>query len=309
MRGDAPQAFITSEIFLFMATTLLALLDDIASVLDDISAYSKVAASKTAPVIGDDLALNAQQVTGVNANRELPIIWQVAKGSLLNKVILVPLALLISAVYPPLVQYLLMIGGAYLCFEGAEKLWHSWFARGREAQQAFRSINEQEKIKGAVRTDFILSAEIVVIALGAMAGATFFTQVVSLSLFAIAITVFIYGLVALIVKIDDLGLFWLQEKSGVRPVLGRALLWFAPRLMKTLSILGTIAMFLVGGGIIAHGWPWLHHVEESLLALIPDSTQWLASALAQGFAGLLIGIFLIACMALFGHARARFSKP
>jgi uncharacterized protein len=292
-----------------MATTLLALLDDIASVLDDISAYSKVAASKTAPVIGDDLALNAQQVTGVQANRELPIIWQVAKGSLLNKVILVPLALLISAVYPPLVQYLLMIGGAYLCFEGAEKLWHSWFAHGREAQKAFRLIDEQEKIKGAVRTDFILSAEIVVIALGAMAGASFFTQVVSLSSFAIAITVFIYGLVALIVKIDDLGLYWLQEKSGVRPVFGKALLWFAPRLMKTLSILGTIAMFLVGGGIIAHGWPWLHHVEASLLSFIPDSAQWLASALAQGFAGLLIGIFLIACMGLFGHARARFSKP
>jgi predicted DNA repair protein MutK len=291
-----------------MATTLLALLDDIASVLDDISAYSKVAASKTAPVIGDDLALNAQQVTGVGANRELPIIWQVAKGSLLNKVILVPLALLISAVYPPLVEYLLIIGGAYLCYEGAEKLWHSWFSHGKEAQKVFREIDEKEKIRGAVRTDFILSAEIVVIALGAMAGASFGTQVLSLSLFAIAITVFIYGLVALIVKIDDLGLYWLQLKAGVRFALGKALLWFAPRLMKLLSIFGTIAMFLVGGGIIAHGWPWLHHLEITLLSFIPDAAEWLVSALAQGAAGLLIGIILVACIAVLGHARARFVK-
>lgn len=292
-----------------MATTLLALLDDIASVLDDISAYSKVAASKTAPVIGDDLALNAQQVAGVSAARELPIIWKVTKGSLLNKAILVPLALLISAIYPPLVQYLLMLGGAYLCYEGAEKLWHSWFAHGREKQKEFRKVSEAVKIKGAVRTDFILSAEIIVIALGAMAGATFLTQVVSLSLFAVAITIFIYGLVALIVKIDDLGLYCLQFETGLRPRIGRALLWFAPKFMKTLSILGTIAMFLVGGGIIAHGWSWLHHVEELLLALVPHAVQWLASVVAQGFAGVLIGIFLIVCMTLFRHARERFLKP
>lgn len=256
--------------------SLLALLDDIASILDDVSVLAKVATKKTAGVLGDDLALNAQQVAGVKANRELPVVWAVAKGSLVNKAILVPSALLISAVAPRAIVPLLMAGGLFLCYEGFEKIWRRF--THREEQDAHRAqlrealadptvdlrAVEQDKIKGAVRTDFILSAEIVVITLGTVAAATFGIRVAVLVGIALLMTVGVYGLVAGIVKLDDVGLYLSQRTGdGLLPSLlrrlGRGVVAFAPWLMKLLSIAGTAAMFLVGGGILTHGIPWIEH--------------------------------------------------
>ncbi|MDM1780308.1 DUF808 domain-containing protein [Acinetobacter sp. 10FS3-1] len=255
-----------------MASSLLILLDDIATVLDDVAVMSKMAAKKTAGVLGDDLALNAQQVSGVRSDRELPVVWSVAKGSFVNKLILVPAALLISVVAPWLITPLLMIGGLFLCYEGVEKVLHSIQHKkaktGEAASQELATIEtdlvtfEKDKIKGAVRTDFILSAEIVVISLGTVATATFGTKVMVLSVIAILMTVGVYGFVAMIVKIDDLGLYLTKQASSLKQSIGRGLLAFAPKLMKTLTIVGTIAMFLVGGGIISHGVPLLHHFME-----------------------------------------------
>jgi uncharacterized protein len=263
---------------------LLTLIDDIASVLDDVSVLTKVAAKKTAGVLGDDLALNAQQVAGVNADRELPVVWAVAKGSMLNKAILVPLALAISAWAPWAVTPLLMLGGAYLCFEGFEKLFHKWVhdpaedeAHRAELTQALvdPSVDmvalEKDKIKGAVRTDFILSAEIIAITLGTVANAPFITQVSVLAGIAIVMTVGVYGLVAGIVKLDDLGLYLSRASgasawAGMKRGIGGGLLRAAPWLMKGLSVAGTVAMFLVGGGILTHGWPALHHAIEAIAA-------------------------------------------
>lgn len=255
-----------------MAGSLLILLDDIAAILDDVAVMSKMAAKKTAGVLGDDLALNAQQVSGVSAERELPVVWAVAKGSFLNKCILVPLALAISFFAPWLITPLLMIGGLFLCYEGVEKvlhtLQHKKAATLEEAQiekelleKDLASI-EKEKIKGAIRTDFILSAEIIVISLGTVAAATFGIKVAALCVIAILMTVGVYGFVAMIVKIDDLGLYLVDQASSFKKTIGRGLLAFAPKLMKTLTIVGTIAMFLVGGGIISHGVPWFHHLTE-----------------------------------------------
>ena len=255
-----------------MASSLLILLDDIATVLDDVAVMSKMAAKKTAGVLGDDLALNAQQVSGVRTDRELPVVWSVAKGSFINKLILVPAALLISVVAPWLITPLLIIGGLFLCYEGVEKVLHSLHHKKakteEEASQELAAIEtdlvsfEKDKIKGAIRTDFILSAEIVVISLGTVAAATFATKVMVLSVIAILMTVGVYGFVAMIVKIDDLGLYLTEQASSLKQSIGRGLLAFAPKLMKTLTIVGTIAMFLVGGGIISHGVPLLHHFTE-----------------------------------------------
>lgn len=255
-----------------MASSLLILLDDIATILDDVAVMSKMAAKKTAGVLGDDLALNAQQVSGVRTDRELPVVWAVAKGSFVNKLILVPAALLISVVAPWLITPLLMIGGLFLCYEGVEKVLHSLHHKKakteEEASQELTAIEtdmatfEKDKVKGAIRTDFILSAEIVVISLGTVAAATFSTKVMVLSVIAILMTVGVYGFVAMIVKIDDLGLYLTQQASSFKQSIGRGLLAFAPKLMKTLTIVGTIAMFLVGGGIISHGVPLLHHFTE-----------------------------------------------
>ena len=255
-----------------MASSLLILLDDIATILDDVAVMSKMAAKKTAGVLGDDLALNAQQVSGVRTDRELPVVWAVAKGSFVNKLILVPAALLISVVAPWLITPLLMIGGLFLCYEGVEKVLHSLHHKKakteEEASQELAAIEtdmatfEKDKVKGAIRTDFILSAEIVVISLGTVAAATFSTKVMVLSVIAILMTVGVYGFVAMIVKIDDLGLYLTQQASSFKQTIGRGLLAFAPKLMKTLTIVGTIAMFLVGGGIISHGVPLLHHLTE-----------------------------------------------
>ncbi|PJG66200.1 DUF808 domain-containing protein [Acinetobacter seifertii] len=255
-----------------MASGLLLLLDDIATILDDVALMSKMAAKKTAGVLGDDLALNAQQVTGVRADRELPIVWKVAKGSLVNKLILVPLALLISVIAPWLINPLLMLGGLFLCYEGVEKVLHTiMHKKASNSQEAEKEFNneeldleafEKEKVKGAIRTDFILSAEIVVISLGTVATAALMTKISVLSIIAVVMTLGVYGLVGVIVKIDDLGLYLTKQAASFKQTLGRALLAFAPLLMKLLSIVGTIAMFLVGGGIINHTIPLLHHITE-----------------------------------------------
>lgn len=260
-------------------TTLLALIDDIATILDDVATMTKVAAKKTAGVLGDDLALNAQQVTGVRAQRELPVVWAVAKGSLVNKAILVPAALLISWLLPGLITPLLMIGGAFLCYEGCEKLAHKWLHSPDEDEAAHQKTLqaladpavdlvalERDKIKGAVRTDFILSAEIVVITLGAVAGASLAQRVGVLVGISLLMTVGVYGLVAGIVKLDDLGLRLQGATSGFARAVGTGLLRTAPWLMKTLSVVGTAAMFMVGGGILLHGWPALAHAVEAWAA-------------------------------------------
>ena len=262
-----------------MAGSLLILLDDIASVLDDVSVMTKVAAKKTAGVLGDDLALNAQQVTGVKADRELPVVMAVAKGSFVNKLILVPAALLISAFAPWAVTVLLMIGGAFLCYEGFEKLVHR-YAHGKERVEHERAEHraalansqtdmvhhEKTKIKGAVRTDFILSAEIIAITLGTVAHLDFTTQVLVLATIAIVVTVGVYGLVAGIVKLDDAGLYLSRKSSELTQRIGRGIVASAPYLMKALSIIGTAAMFLVGGGILSHGIPQVHHLLEEISA-------------------------------------------
>ncbi len=297
------------------ASSLLALIDDIATILDDVAVMSKVAAKKTAGVLGDDLALNAQQVTGVSADRELPVVWAVAKGSMLNKVILVPAALAISAFLPWAVTPLLMIGGAFLCYEGAEKLAHRFLHRAeddahREAlAQAVADPTvdlmalERDKIKGAVRTDFILSAEIIAISLGAASGAPLGTQAAVLSLIAVAMTVGVYGLVAGIVKLDDLGL-WLSRQAGAAAGLGRALLAFAPWLMKALSVAGTAAMFLVGGGILVHGLPWLHHAVQGFAAAGGAAASWFLEALGNAAAGLLAGAVVLGAVTAVQRLRA-----
>ncbi|MGB2902040.1 MAG: DUF808 domain-containing protein [Candidatus Dechloromonas phosphoritropha] len=252
--------------------SLLALIDDIASVLDDVALMTKVAAKKTAGVLGDDLALNAQQVSGVRAERELPVVWAVGVGSLKNKVILVPAALAISAFIPWAVTPLLMLGGLYLCFEGVEKLAHKWLHGAEEGEAesagelaALADANldlvafEADKIKGAIRTDFVLSAEIIVIALGTVADKPFATQVAVLSGIGLIMTVGVYGIVAGIVKMDDLGIHLLQKPGALARGIGRALLLAAPKLMKSLAVIGTAAMFMVGGGILTHGIPPVHH--------------------------------------------------
>lgn len=263
-------------------SSLLVLFDDIALVLDDVSVMAKVAAKKTAGVLGDDLALNAQQVAGIRAERELPVVWAVAKGSIRNKVILVPAALAISALAPWAVTPLLMAGGAYLCFEGVEKLAHPFLHGDDQEEEAHREALahaladaevdlvafEKDKIAGAVRTDFILSAEIVTITLGTVAEASLMNQIIVLSGVSLAITVGVYGLVAAIVKMDDVGLYFSQmDGQGAWPALrrsvGRGLLAAAPLLMRTLSVVGTAAMFLVGGGILLHGLPGAHEVMEA----------------------------------------------
>ncbi|WXL27011.1 DUF808 domain-containing protein [Ectopseudomonas mendocina] len=270
--------------------SLLTLLDDIAAVLDDIAVMTKVAAKKTAGVLGDDLALNAQQVSGVRADRELPVVWAVAKGSFKNKLILVPAALLISAFIPWAVTPLLMIGGLYLCFEGFEKLAHKFLhskdddaSRHEERMQAVANPEvdmlafEKEKVKGAIRTDFILSAEIIAIALGTVAAATFSKQAAVLATVAIAMTIGVYGLVAAIVKMDDAGLYLTQRKdSTLLNALGRGLLITAPYLMKTLSVVGTAAMFMVGGGILTHGIPAAHHWIEGVTQSVAQHSSTFA---------------------------------
>jgi predicted DNA repair protein MutK len=303
------------------ATSLLALIDDIATVLDDVAVLSKIAAKKTAGVLGDDLALNAQQVTGVSADRELPVVWAVARGSFVNKAILVPAALAISAWAPWLVTPLLMLGGAFLCFEGFEKLAHRFLhpeaqidAERSALQKALVDPGidlvafEKDKVKGAVRTDFILSAEIIAITLGTVADATFTTQVLVLAGIAIVMTVGVYGFVAGIVKLDDAGLALSRRDGGAAQALGRAIVAAAPWLMKGLSVAGTAAMFLVGGGILVHGTAPLGHAIESALQGLGGLAGSLLPALANGLFGVAAGALVLAGVTLsrrlFGLARS-----
>jgi uncharacterized protein len=294
------------------ASSLLALIDDIASVLDDVAILSKVAAKKTAGVLGDDLALNAQQVSGVAAERELPVVWAVAKGSFINKAILVPSALLISAVAPWLVTPLLMVGGAYLCFEGFEKIAHRFLHSADEDKAERAALTEalqdphldlvafeRDKIKGAIRTDFVLSAEIIAISLGTVATSPFQTQALVLVGIALLMTVGVYGFVAGIVKLDDLGLWLSHKASAAARGLGRGILWAAPGLMKLLSVAGTVAMFLVGGGILVHGLPFLHHA----LVQMQPALGWLAEPTLNSAVGLAAGA--LALLLVTGVQRLR----
>ncbi|MDP1652486.1 MAG: DUF808 domain-containing protein [Rhodocyclaceae bacterium] len=280
--------------------SLLALLDDIATILDDVAAMTKVAAKKTAGVLGDDLALNAQQVSGVHADRELPVVWAVAVGSLKNKAILVPAALAISALLPWLVTPLLMIGGLYLCFEGVEKLAEKFLHGGKAhtekdlaADIADFAAHEAEKIKGAIRTDFVLSAEIIVIALGIVADKPFMTQVAVLVGIGLLMTVGVYGIVAAIVKMDDLGLHLVAKRNAAAQTIGRGLLLAAPRLMKALAVVGTAAMFLVGGGILVHGIPPLYHAVERWAEQV-GMLGMLLPSLANMLAGIVAGALALA---------------
>ncbi|POD73485.1 hypothetical protein BKM17_20055 [Pseudomonas syringae group genomosp. 3] len=292
------------------AGSLLTLLDDIATLLDDVALATK----KTAGVLGDDLALNAQQVTGVSADRELPVVWAVAKGSLLNKAILVPAALLISAFAPWAILPLLMIGGAFLCFEGFEKIAHKWLHAEAEDEHDQRkqattdaSVDmvafEKARIKGAIRTDFILSAEIIVLALGVVSARPFMDQVGVLVIVAVLITVGVYGLVAGIVKLDDLGLHLKRTASSAAQKIGSALLWLAPVLMKILSIVGTAAMFMVGGGILVHGLPFAHHwvegVTEAASAAV-GGLSMIVPTLIDAIAGIIAGAVLVLIVTLVG---------
>ena len=299
-----------------MASSLLALLDDISTILDDVALLTKVAAKKTSGVLGDDLALNAQQVSGVAADRELPVVWAVAKGSLVNKAILVPAALVISAVAPWLVAPLLMIGGAFLCYEGCEKLVHAFrrhsaddAAHREELARALANpavdivALEKDKIRGAVRTDFILSAEIIVISLGTVAAAAFPQRVAALVGIALLMTVGVYGLVAAIVKLDDGGLYLIRQPgtgaiARARRALGAGILRLAPWLMKSLAVAGTTAMFLVGGGIIAHGIPALHHWIEGLPGLP-------VRLLADAFVGIGVGAIVVLGVTLVQRLRRK----
>jgi predicted DNA repair protein MutK len=299
------------------ASSLLALIDDIATILDDVALLTKVAAKKTAGVLGDDLALNAQQVSGIAAERELPVVWAVAKGSFRNKAILVPAALAISALAPWAVMPLLMVGGAYLCFEGFEKLAHKLLHGEAEASEHETALAEaladptadlvaleREKIKGAVRTDFILSAEIITIALGTVADSPWPTRAAVLTGTAVIMTLGVYGLVAGIVKLDDAGLYLSRRENNLARRLGDGLLKAAPRLMKALSIGGTAAMFLVGGGIIAHGIPAARHAIEGLAPLagavpgVGGSLESLAAAILNGVVGILAGGLVLAAVTL-----------
>ena len=303
-----------------MATSLLLLLDDIATVLDDVSVLTKVAAKKTAGVLGDDLALNAQQVTGVKADRELPVVWAVAKGSMLNKAILVPAALAIATWLPWLITPLLMLGGAFLCFEGVEKLLHKFLHKEEAEAETARHTQavadpavdvaavEKDKVKGAIRTDFILSAEIIVITLGAVTGQPFMTQLGVLIAISVAMTIGVYGLVAGIVKLDDAGLYLSQRGGAGTQALGRGILAFAPWLMKGLSVVGTAAMFLVGGGILVHGVPAVGHALEDWARVAGGVIGPLGTLAANFGVGIVAGAVVVAVVEVFKRLRGGGAK-
>ncbi|WP_048697337.1 DUF808 domain-containing protein [Erwinia piriflorinigrans] len=298
-------------------SSLLTLLDDIATLLDDVAVMGKVAAKKTAGVLGDDLSLNAQQVSGVKANRELPVVWAVAKGSFLNKLILVPLALLISAFAPWAITPLLMVGGAYLCYEGVEKVLHSLHKdKSQETPEAREqrllkiaqqdpAAFEKKKVKGAVRTDFILSAEIVAITLGIVSEAPLLNQVIILAGVAILVTIGVYGIVAGIVKIDDLGMWLKQKSASSAQAVGGVLLAAAPWLMKILTVVGTLAMFLVGGGIIVHGVPQLHHLITEFSAQMHGLIAAAIGNLANLVLGFVVGSIVLCLVNLVAKIRQK----
>ncbi len=293
--------------------SLLTLIDDIASMLDDVSVMTKVAAKKTAGVLGDDLALNAQQVTGVAAERELPVVWAVAKGSLLNKAILVPVALALSALVPWVIIPLLMLGGAFLCFEGFEKVMHKLLHHEADAEHDSDPVPtdpvawEKDRIKGAVRTDFILSAEIIIITLGTVTEETLGRQLVVLTAISIVMTLGVYGLVAGIVKLDDAGLHLAKQSSSATQAVGRGILGAAPWLMKALGVIGTIAMFLVGGGIVNHNVPALHHgiqhITHAAAEAVGHAAEWVVPTLLDGLVGIVVGAVAVGLVTAVGRLR------
>ncbi|SUO94928.1 DUF808 domain-containing protein [Suttonella ornithocola] len=293
-----------------MAGGLFALLDDIATILDDVGVMTKVAAKKTAGVLGDDLAVNAYQVGGMSPDRELPVVWAVAKGSLLNKLILVPSALLLSFFFPAAIDYVLLIGGAYLGFEGAEKIWE-WLFHHQEKEEITPndikdlSDTEKMKIKGAIKTDFILSAEIVIIALGVLTemNKTLFEQVIALSFVAIALTFGVYGMVALIVKLDDIGKYWVTKHKGLLDLIGRFLLWFAPRLLKSLTVIGTIAMFAVAGTIWVEHLPPLEYFLAPTLFMVQTYLGHIGIYLVEIMVGSIIGFLVLMIWNFLGYFR------
>ncbi|HVK55973.1 MAG TPA: DUF808 domain-containing protein [Burkholderiales bacterium] len=309
-------------------SSLLALIDDIATILDDVAVMTKVAAKKTAGVLGDDLALNAQQVSGVQPDRELPVVWAVAKGSAKNKLILVPAALAISAFAPWAVTPLLMIGGAFLCYEGFEKLAHK-FLHAKEEDNAHHAelvealanpavdmvAFEKEKVKGAIRTDFILSAEIIAITLGTVATASFGKQVTVLTGIAVIMTVGVYGLVAGIVKLDDAGLHLSRQNSGFLQRIGKGVLAAAPYLMKSLSVIGTAAMFMVGGGILTHGIPGAHDLIHNLahgageVPGIGGILEAITPTLVDALVGIVAGAIALAGVTIVGRIFRGSKKP
>ncbi|MDQ9171145.1 DUF808 domain-containing protein [Oxalobacteraceae bacterium R-40] len=301
-----------------MAASLLALLDDITLLADDVAAMSKVAAKKTAGVLGDDIALNANQVSGFSPSRELPVVLAVAKGSAINKAILVPIALLLVAFAPWSLTPLLMLGGAFLCFEGVEKVFHKLLHSEAEDSAHHKELIEtvqkspqqiveleREKIKGAVRTDFILSAEIIAISLGTIQGVPLSQQAMVLVAISVVFTIGVYAVVAGVVKLDDLGIFLTSKTGKVKQAFGRFILRATPYFMKTLSFLGTVALFLVGGGIIVHGIPALHHVvewtEHALHALpgVGPTLAQTASALVNMVTGFVVGSVVVAAVTLY----------
>lgn len=312
-------------------SSLLILIDDITLLLDDVAAMSKVAAKKTAGVLGDDLALNAQQVAGIRAERELPVVWGVAKGSFKNKLILVPAALALSAFAPWSITPILMVGGAYLCYEGFEKIAHPFLhdkeeeAHQHELIEAFHNPNvdleafEKEKIEGAIRTDFILSAEIIAIALGSVADKDIMTQTMVVSGIAIAITIGVYGIVAAIVKMDDVGLHLLQnaprgKRGAISRTLGQGLLSFAPKLMKILTVVGTAAMFLVGGSILLHGIPDAHHWVESAvktaetIPAVGNLLGWMTPVVSDALTGVVAGGIVMGAVGVVSKIVSAFKK-
>lgn len=288
----------------------LALLDDIATLLDDVATQSKIATTKTAGVLGDDLALNAQQVTGVRAEREIPVVLAVAKGSLLNKAALIPIAMLISAFAPWAITPLLLVGGAYLCFEGVEKVLHRYLHPevDQERDERVKAIAEpkvdmvefeRKKIRGAVITDLVLSGEILVLALATVASQSLLEQFLTLVVVSLIITFAVYGFVAGIVRMDDVGLRLVTSTRTIGKALGRFLLWFAPVLMRVLAVVGTIAMWVVGGSIYAHGLPFLHHMSETVIGTVSSvavagpALAVLGLPLFDGVVGVVVGSVLV----------------
>lgn len=288
----------------------LALLDDIATLLDDVATQSKIATTKTAGVLGDDLALNAQQVTGVRAEREIPVVLAVAKGSLLNKAALIPIAMLISAFAPWAITPLLLVGGAYLCFEGVEKVLHRYLHPEVDQERAERvkaiaepKVDmvefERKKIRGAVITDLVLSGEILVLALATVASQSLLEQFLTLVVVSLIITFAVYGFVAGIVRMDDVGLRLVTSTRTIGKPLGRFLLWFAPVLMRVLAVVGTIAMWVVGGSIYAHGLPFLHHMSETVIGTVSSvavagpALAVLGLPLFDGVVGVVVGSVLV----------------
>lgn len=275
-----------------MASGIFAVLDDIAALMDDVAVASKVATRKTAAILGDDLAVNAEKATGFLASREIPVLWAITKGSFVNKLIIIPLAILLNMFFPMVIKIILIIGGCYLAFEGMEKIIHFLFHKKENHEVVVEEVGvapevaEKAKVKSAIMTDFILSVEIVIIALGTVLAEPLYVQILTVSVVALLATVGVYGIVALIVRMDDAG-FRLIKKSndqGAVSKLGHFLVKALPVVIKALSIIGTIALLMVSGGIFVHNIEYFHH----LLPNIPSTIKEVLFAIVIG--SMIVGI-------------------